>query len=1081
MGLTATIKEWYLKTLPGMNNLVEDLDLKNKWVEIAQNCRFEEEPGAVDKRAPMTYYNTTTLGSGAFGMTGLFRYYTSGGDAEFISVHDTSAYTGTATPIRTSLTAGKRSSFVTYKDLLYGCNGSDNIWVYDGSDDVTWEMGACKIVVSTATGSLDSTAAYSYQVAITVSGATHICGAISNPITTSTSGAMEVTNIPLGPAGTTNRILYRTEGGDAPSTHGNYDIVATLADNTTTIYTDTIGDGSLGATVGAITDDQPKGAELRIHRERMFITRDPDSPSKIYYSNTYLPHFIQQTTNLDYMDISPEDNDEISGIPIQLGTMICIKKNTIRKLHIASPTSGADPTTWYADDPLAWNGSPAPWSITQTPLGIVFLGWDHWYLFDGAGARPIIDEFDTKEILDANYQDTVGFYHKGIMLAAYTDKTAANQYHDRVMRYNFKRKALSFDVWTSDTIVGPNCFASRSGDDETGELYYGDSQQAYILKDKEAEDSYRLRTKAECLAGTTTGSFIGGTQAVPYITIGSIDAAQAIPDNIIIFWDNPTTTPGSDWTEITSTYDGRFIQIGATTATAAASGHTHTVSGNLDSTTPTQANSGDQGSTGGLLFGHGHTFSGTSSSGTPEPRHVKFRMFKSSSAAATEFPDGAIVMWDQEEPPTGWQDLTTNWGYYVQCGSANLSPWREGSSHDHTWSATSSAGPDDDGQGSGAGGDCAADTHTHGVTGTSNAADLFDWELKNVQLHMIKKVGESDTWDGTNQYVMCCTATTATPTNWAAVSTYNGRYLKCGTAVASTGAAASASHEHSNNSGVSAENAAAFGGTYHRTQCLIDHTHTHSDATGAAGSAVNPANVSFPLFKYHLGKMRDYNAASTVSATGGTWTSPAQEINAETLSKMFWNEDIDDAVNDDVIFETRTGATLAACTAAAWHATTLTNPNGSPIGSDADIWLQYKVEFTCADSTVTNPRIYFSDGYVTKYTYSAGATSAETSVNFRYGVGFRNFQAPMMDKIFKKIMTVHEGVAGSFAVEWETENTTTSNTFTVDLTVYSKHWESFFPSTAFGKEINLTVYKNDLYNFRLSEVKGLYSPMPVIR
>jgi len=179
------------------------------------------------------------------------------------------------------------------------------------------------------------------------------------------------------------------------------------------------------------------------------------------------------------------------------------------------------------------------------------------------------------------------------------------------------------------------------------------------------------------------------------------------------------------------------------------------------------------------------------------------------------------------------------------------------------------------------------------------------------------------------------------------------------------------------------------------------------------------------------------------------------------------------------VFHTRSGATSNACTAAAWS-TALTDPNGSIIASTAAEWFQYKMEFTCATTTANNPRVYFLDGFVSKYTYQAGATNAETSVNWQYSVGFRNFKEPFLDKIFKKVITVHEGSEGSFTFEWETENTSTSNTFIIDLTNYTKRWESYFPSTAMGKEINFTMSKNDLYDFRLKEIKGLYSPIPIV-
>jgi len=1082
--LTEQLKQWYMKTLPGMNNLVEDLDLKDKWVETAQNCRFEEEPGAVDKRTPVTYFNSTTLGAGAYGVTGLYRYYTSGGTSEFICIHNTTAYVGddsagTGAAIRTSLTAGKRTSFVTYKDILIGSNGYDNPWCYDGSDDVSWELGACKVVVSTATGSLTAAKSYSYQVAITVSSATHICGAISNAVTTTTTGAAELTDIPLGPPGTTNRLIYRTKADEAAGTHGNYDLLATLSDNTTVIYTDTTGDGSLGATVAAVSDDMPVGAELRLHRERLFISRDPSNPNKIYYSNPWLPHFIQQTSNLDYMEISPEDGDEISGIPIQLGTMVCIKKNTIRKIHITSPTSGADPTTWYADDPMAWNGSPAPWSITQTPLGIVFLGWDHWYLFDGAGARPIIDEFDVKDILESGYSDVVGFYHKGIMLAAYADKTIANQFHDRIMRYNFKRKTLSYDLWTSTTVSGANCFASKSGDDETGELYYGDSQKGYILKDKESEDSYRLRTKTECLEGTATDVFVGGTESSPYLEIGSTTSSSTIPDDMCIFWDQEDTSPGAGWEDITSTYSERFIKISTTAAsTAAASTHTHSVTGETEGMDGTWINSGDPGQN-ATLVNHTHTVSLTSGTATPTPRYVNLRMFKASSCTTSEFPDGAIIMWDQEAAPTGWQTVSKD-GYYTRIYATSLGTGVS-STHSHSFSGstdtTTTSKAQCEGQYPGPA-ICSYYSHNHTMSGTLASASQDDWELDHVKAHFIKKIGEADTWDGSDQYAYALYIGSSTPTGWTDVSTtYTGNYLKIGPSESpSTGSAADPSHVHSVTAGTTGDCNYTTGTSGSNFQAWSDHGHPWSNLSASSGSSGAPASVTFKMYKIVLGKMKDYNAAIAVSATGGTWTSPSQQINAESLGNLYWNETL--ATGDTILFHARVGATKATCEAASWTTTGYTNPNGSIIGETANVWFQYKIEFTAVDSTVSNPKVYFTNGYVVKYTYSKGATSAETSVAFVYDVGFRNFDTPMIDKFFKKIGTAHEGEEGSFDLDWETENS--NDSFTIDLPSNQKRWDSYFQSTAFGREVKFKVYKNDLYDFRLSEIQGLYTESSVI-
>lgn len=59
-----------------------------------------------------------------------------------------------------------------------------------------------------------------------------------------------VVTIPVGPAGTTDRKVYRTVAGDA----GDHLLVDTVAGNVATTYTDNVADGALGA--AAPTDDQ---------------------------------------------------------------------------------------------------------------------------------------------------------------------------------------------------------------------------------------------------------------------------------------------------------------------------------------------------------------------------------------------------------------------------------------------------------------------------------------------------------------------------------------------------------------------------------------------------------------------------------------------------------------------------------------------------------------------------------------------------------------------------------------------------------------------------------------------------------
>ena len=225
--------------------------------------------------------------------------------------------------------------------------------------------------------------------------------------------------------------------------------------------------------------------------------------------------------------------------------------------------------------------------------------------------------------------------------------------------------------------------------------------------------------------------------------------------------------------------------------------------------------------------------------------------------------------------------------------------------------------------------------------------------------------------------------------------------------------------------------------------------------------------------------MKDYNGSwETPGLTSGTWTSPTMELAPDSLKSLWWNESL--VGTDNILVYMRSGATEAACLSAGWlPAGGYTNPNAQELTAiTPNIWMQYKIEFSCTDTTVSNPQVYSANGFVVKFTYSRGAVQAESAVEFIYDIGFRHFDQPSMDKIFQKLTLYFLGSLGSFQAYWETENS--SGSFTISLLTYPERWDSFFPSTAFGKEVKLKIYKNDLYSFKLKEIQGFFSPQPVI-
>lgn len=510
MPLTSSLLPWYIKKFLGMNNKVEDNELSIEQSILTQNGRFENDPGALVKRDALSYYNDTELATSSQ-VQSAFRFYNSSGDAKIVAASGTKLYvgddtTGVMTEIKSGLTDGKKFGHVVYKNLLILGNAFDPTLVYDGSDDnVVWELGACKAVDSGNAGNPNGV----YYYAVTMDNDAYVTDAVSNSVTVVTN-QISLTNIPLGPSGTVNRKIYRTTAGGSSLL-----LLTTIANNTATTYTDNVADGSLGAAMPAVTDPMPKGNILQMHRERLFIAGDVTYPSRIFYSNVYLPWFIQQYTNNDFLDIFPDDGDEIQGIPVLLDVMCCIKRNTIRKVFITNATQGAGPDSWYASDIVSYTGSPAKWSITKTPYGIAFLGWDHWELFDGSATSEIIDEFDSYlDVFQADYRNTVAHWHNGILYATYTNAEPGAQYKDRLMVYNWRRKALAVDN------VNVECFSSFSGGDDTNELFYGASDLGFVYQAARAEKVVRWRTQSDFSGSTYADAYLGGEEDDPFLSIG---------------------------------------------------------------------------------------------------------------------------------------------------------------------------------------------------------------------------------------------------------------------------------------------------------------------------------------------------------------------------------------------------------------------------------------------------------------------------------------------------------------------------------------------------------------------------------
>jgi hypothetical protein len=205
---------------------------------------------------------------------------------------------------------------------------------------------------------------------------------------------------------------------------------------------------------------------------------------------------------------------------------------------------------------------------------------------------------------------------------------------------------------------------------------------------------------------------------------------------------------------------------------------------------------------------------------------------------------------------------------------------------------------------------------------------------------------------------------------------------------------------------------------------------------------------------------------------------------------------------------TRNADTSANCSTATWSSATtgdytsgaLTNPagsalkafetDGSTVSTDpSDMkFFQFKIVLSATQTQTPDPDysefpyLYVNSMYLVQFDYYKTTSPAETSVEFIYRTGYRNFDKPLEDKIYKKIVSIHEGTTGTFNLSYDIDNETgTSYTFgSIALATYPWRWESFFPDSAFGRAIRFQWYKNDMEDFKIKQLASVIQTEPII-
>ena len=512
----------------GLNTKISKFSLPKNQAIIAENGRYNETLKSLTKRDELMLYGTADTTEQ---ITGMHRLYLSDGTKILIVTHGDEIETGNDdTGVFTNildLTSGNyRWQWVTWHDLGIGTDGYNPPVKYDGSSASATYLGSCLATDAGSGAGPDGT--YTYKITFYTTTYEVSFNTASNPITVSDSD-INLTMIPIGPdtfggEDVIGRKVYRTDGSG-----GTYLLLSngTIANNTATTLTDSDADGARsGAYSPGYNYAPPRGRLIIIHKNRVWIANDPSYPSRIYYSEDGSHDYFLPTS---YFNIRANDGDEITFIENLLGILTVGKNNSIQKIYTERDSPTAD---WSVSDPFSSIGCQAIYSADISPIGIIYLGFDGLYKFDGQYSTLVSDDVtpEIKDIAENNFTNSWGKYHKHIYHLAYTSEKTGEYENNRILLYDILNNAYSIDI------LDINAFCTFSSGTDWDVLYAGSSADGKVYSYTEASHEIIHRRHSDFTGTWDDARYIptrwGGDEKKPVIEIAREDTIDELTGTI---------------------------------------------------------------------------------------------------------------------------------------------------------------------------------------------------------------------------------------------------------------------------------------------------------------------------------------------------------------------------------------------------------------------------------------------------------------------------------------------------------------------------------------------------------------------
>lgn len=464
--------------LGGLNTFQDETLIKDGELTKAKNIVLTVD--GISPRYGIEHYGGVTAGTRIQGMTG---YYKSSGTRELIVCSAGKLYKKSGSSWSqigsTTFSTSARINFIQARDKLFGFNGVDALWYYDGSSITSYSaLTTPGVPTVTPTGTTGSTT-YSYRIsAFNASGET-LAGTAG---TTSTgNAALDATNYnSLSWSAVSGALGYNVWGRYSTGLGETY-----LA----TVYTTTYKDqGQNEPSLSILPPESNSTAGIIAKKaifsqSRIFAAGDPSYPSRLYYGGvgSNIGNFSFSELGGGATDIFKDDGAVIRDILPYQGGVLVWKDNAIYRFYFSSSGTPTLEEITRSFGGIAWRGSIHVENDVIFPtkrdgrLAFFSLGNQENYAAGVLRTNELSIKAapDMEDVNLAYLEYATSFYYNNILGCAIPQ--SGNTANSRIWCLDTR-----FGSWVHWDDLAPACFAVWSDTDGTQKLLMGSESTGYV-------------------------------------------------------------------------------------------------------------------------------------------------------------------------------------------------------------------------------------------------------------------------------------------------------------------------------------------------------------------------------------------------------------------------------------------------------------------------------------------------------------------------------------------------------------------------------------------------------------------------